>query len=109
MYLTVFDDDTDGNFFFNALEEIASSLDVINTVDVGDYIFSFEDPSNPYSLSNEGSPSAQHRERIYCTTTGVECKIFVSKSEDDGTPPHDHVYWQLYFLIRTFLAISTKI
>ena len=52
MFLNVMEDDTDGNFFFNALEEIDSNLDVINKVDVGDYTFFFEDPSHPYSFSN---------------------------------------------------------
>ena len=41
MYMTVLEDDTDGGFFFDALEEIDSSLDVIKTVNVGDYTFSY--------------------------------------------------------------------
>ena len=97
MYETVLEDDTDCHFFFDALEEINSSLDVINTIDIDDYPFSFEDPSNPYSFSNEGS-AAQHREYIYCTTTGAEHKLFVTESEDNSTLPHDPAYWHLYFL-----------
>ena len=96
MYMIVMEDDIGGDIFFGALEQIDSSLDVINTVDVGDYIFSFEDPSQLYSFSDEGS-SAQHGEHIYCTTTGAERKVFISKSEDDGTLPHNHAYWQSYF------------
>ena len=52
MYMTVLENDTDGDFFFDALEGTDSSLDVIKTVDVGDYTFSFEDPSQLYSFSN---------------------------------------------------------
>ena len=79
-------------FFFDALEDVDSSLDVIKTVEFGDYTFLYEDPSQPYSISDEGS-SAQHGERIYCTTTGAEHKVFVSESKDDSTLPQDHAYW----------------
>ena len=96
MYMTVLEDDDDSDFFFDALEDVDSSLDVIKTVDFGDYTFSYEDPSQTYSFSDEGS-SAQHGERIYCTTTSAERKVFVSESEDDGTLPQDHAYWQSYF------------
>lgn len=91
MYLTILEDDIHGDFFFDTLEKIDSNLDVINTIDVGDYIFSFEDSSNPYSFSYEGS-TTQHKECIYCTTIGAKCKVFVTESEDDGTLPHDHAY-----------------
>ena len=82
--------------FFDALEEIDSCLNVNIIIDVGDYTFSFEDPSNQYSSSNDGSAD-QHGECTYCSTTGAKRKIFVTELEVNNTLPYDHAYWYLYF------------
>ena len=108
MYMTFLEDDTDGDFFFDALEEIDSSLDVIKTVDVGHYTFSFEDPFQSYSFSDEGS-SAQHGERIYRTTLVLNAKFLLANLRIMVLFPTIIHIGSPIFQIKTFLVISTKL
>ena len=105
LYDTVLEDNIDGDFFFDALEDVDPSLDAY--VDVGDYAFSIKDPYTPFSFPGEGTAD-NHGERIYEHISGANVKVFVSKSEDDGSLPSDHTFWRSYFSNETSLGKSKK-
>ena len=108
MYMTVLEDDTDGSFFFDALEEINSSLDIIKTVDVDDYTFSFEDPSQPYSFSDEGF-SAQHGSIFIVLPLMLNAKFLLANLRMMVLFPTIMHICSPIFQTKMYLVISTKI
>ena len=94
VYNSVLQDDTNGDFFYDALEEVDTTLDAYVTV--GDYTFSIKDPSSSFFLLNEGTAEA-HGGHIYNHVSGAYIKVCVLESEDDGSLPSDHTFWMSYF------------
>ena len=62
LYDSILGDDTEGDLFFDNLEDVDSSLDAY--VDIGDYTFSVKDPSTPFSFPTKGTAD-DYGEHIY--------------------------------------------
>ena len=90
---TILEDYIDGDFFFDALEDVDSSLD--SYADVGDYTFLTKDPYTPLSFPLERTAN-DHGEHVYCHILGANVEALVSESEDDGSLPSDHTFWAPY-------------
>ena len=75
-YDIVLEDNTDGDFFFDALKDVDSSLDAY--VDVDDYTFLIKDSYTPFSFPREGTAN-DHGEHVYCHILGTNAEVFVSE------------------------------
>ena len=94
----MFQDDINGELYFDTLEDTYSNLDLHPScyVNIRNFTFSSNEPLLVFWDPDQVS-SDLHGKRIYCHVLGADVWVFVTKSEDHGSLPYDYAFWVNHF------------